>query len=157
MLTDSLDKALSLPDGITSAVSFDGDLITRDRFYKSGSKNKQAGIRLGIKDKLEKLQSKLSGHTQDYEKAEAELAAVEEKLKNLNPDTVRQLIKEKQKEARKLEQEISRYQSGIQVYQKNIGDLPIEKRIFRRTASRQKRSSTRCSLSRKNSRKRSLS
>ncbi|WP_340106710.1 chromosome segregation protein SMC [Rhodohalobacter sp. 8-1] len=127
MLTESLKKATPLPDGITSAVSYDGDLITRDKFYKSGSKNKQAGIRLGIKDKLEKLQSKLSGYTQDFEKAKAELAEVEEKLSKLNPETVRQLIKEKQKEIRKLEQEISRYQSGIQVYQKNIGDLTKRK------------------------------
>ena len=127
MLAESLEQASPLPDGITSAVSFDGDLITRDRFYKSGSKNKQAGIRLGIKDKLEKLQNKLTGHTRELDQAEAELKSVEEKLKRLNPDLVRQAIKEKQKESRKLEQEISRYQSGIQVYEKNIGDLKNRK------------------------------
>jgi chromosome segregation protein len=127
MLAENLTNATPLPDGITSAVSFDGDLITRDRFYKSGSKNKQAGIRLGIKDKLEKLQSKLAGHTQELEQTETELKSVEGKLDRLNPDNVRQAIKEKQKESRKLEQQMSRYQSGIQVYQKNIGDLTNRK------------------------------
>ena len=127
MLAESLEQATPLPDGITSAVSFDGDLITRDRFYKSGSKNKQAGIRLGIKDKLDKLQSKLAGHTRELEQAETDLESVEEKLERLNPEIVRQAIKEKQKESRKLEQEMSRYQSGIQVYEKNIGDLTNRK------------------------------
>ena len=127
MLAENLDKATPLPEGITSAVSYDGDMITRDRFYKSGSKNKQAGIRLGIKDKLEKLQSKLGSHTQTFEQAEADLGSIEEKLKGLEPEIVRQAIKEKQKESRKLEQQMSRYQSGIQVYQKNIGDLTNRK------------------------------
>src|SRR6056297_2306977 len=122
MLAESLEQASPLPDGITSAVSFDGDLITRDRFYKSGSKNKQAGIRLGIKDKLDKLQSKLAGHTRELEQAETDLESVEEKLERLNPEIVRQAIKEKQKESRKLEQEMSRYQSGIQVYETNIAE-----------------------------------
>lgn len=127
MLTNSVEDATPLPDQITSAVTPDGDLITSNRFYKSGSKNKQAGIRLGIKDKLEKLQSRLDGHTADFEKAKTELQEIEKQLKKLNPEFVRQSIKESQKEARKLEQEISRYQSGIQVYQKNINDLTNRK------------------------------
>jgi chromosome segregation protein len=127
MLSESLESVSTLPEGITSAVSYDGDLITREKFYKSGSKNKQAGIRLGIKDKIEKLQSKLADHTNDFDKATSELETVEENLSQLKPETVRQLIKEKQQESRKLEQQISRYQSGIQVYQKNIGDLTNRK------------------------------
>jgi len=127
MLAENIEDATPLPQGFSSAVTPDGDLITSNRFYKSGSKNKQAGIRLGIKDKLEKLGKKLSGHSADFETAQTELATVEEKLEGLNPEKVRQAIREKQKEARKLEQEISRYQSGIQVYQKNIGDLTNRK------------------------------
>jgi len=127
MLSESLERNTILPDGITMAVSKEGDLITREKFYKSGSQNKQAGIRLGIKDKIEKLEGKLAKHTGDFDKAESELVTVEEKLSQLNPEKVRQLIKEKQQESRKLEQQISRYQSGIQVYQKNIGDLTNRK------------------------------
>ncbi|CAN5314861.1 chromosome segregation protein SMC [soil metagenome] len=127
MLTDDVEQASPLPDKILSAVTPDGDLITSNRFYKSGSKNKQAGIRLGIKDKLDKLQNRLTDHTATLKKAEQELKAIEEQLQKLNPDTTRQSIKDSQKELRKLEQEISRYQSGIQVYQKNINDLTHRK------------------------------
>jgi chromosome segregation protein len=127
MLTESVEEATPLPDQITSAVTPDGDLITSNRFYKSGSKNKQAGIRLGINDKLEKLQKCLDEHTAAFEKAEGELLEIEEQLRELNPETIRHAMKESQQEARKLEQEISRYQSGIQVYQKNISDLTNRK------------------------------
>jgi len=127
MLTGSVEESTPLPDQITSAVTPDGDLITSNRFYKSGSKNKQAGIRLGINDKLEKLQKRLDEHTASFEKAEGELLKIEKQLEELNPETIRHAMKESQQEARKLEQEISRYQSGIQVYQKNINDLTNRK------------------------------
>jgi len=127
MLADSVEKATPLPAKITSAVTFDGDLITSNRFYKSGSKNKQAGIRLGIKDKLNKLRNRLDDHLASLEKAEGELAKVDGKLQDLNPGLIRKSIKESQADARALEQEISRYQSGIQVYQKNIGSLSSRK------------------------------
>lgn len=127
MLTDSIAEATPLPQGITSAVTPEGDLITSSRFYKSGSKNKQAGIRLGIKDKIEKLEATLQQQTNAYEKSREQLDAVEEQLQSINPEITRRAIKEKQNEVRKLEQQISRYQSGIQVYQKNIGDLKNRK------------------------------
>ncbi len=127
MLTDSVEDATPLPDQITSAVTPGGDLITSNRFYKSGSRNKQAGIRLGIKDKIKKLQNRLDEHTKVYQNAEQELQKIEDQLKQLNPENIRRLIKNTQKEVRELEQEISRYQSGIQVYQKNINDLTHRK------------------------------
>lgn len=127
MLTDDIERAAPLPDKISIAVTPDGDLITSNRFYKSGSKNKQAGIRLGINDKLDKLQTRLSDHTATFKKAKRDLEGIEEQLQKLNPETTRQSIKDSQKELRKLEQEISRYQSGIQVYQKNINDLTNRK------------------------------
>ncbi|REL25030.1 chromosome segregation protein SMC [Rhodohalobacter sp. SW132] len=123
MLTDSIEEAIPLPDQISSAVTPEGDLINSNRFYKSGSRNKQAGIRLGIKDKLDKLYTLLDEHTKTYEDTELQLQKNQQQLEQLKPENIRQLLKVAQKEVRKLEQEISRYQSGIQVYQKNINDL----------------------------------
>lgn len=127
MLTESLQDATPLPDGISSAVTPGGDLITANRFFKSGSQNKQAGIRLGIKDKLEKLQGRLAEHTKSYKKAKSDLHDIEDQINKIEPETIRQSMKEAQKKAREMEQQISRYQSGIQVYQKNINDLKNRK------------------------------
>ncbi|MCC5914616.1 MAG: chromosome segregation protein SMC [Balneolaceae bacterium] len=121
---DDLESATSeLNDGATAAVSSDGDLLTANRFLKSGSKNKQSGIRLGLKDKLQKLDEKLNEVTGSLENEEKNLNELNGELESLNLDTIRQRIREIQKDARSREQSVSRHQSSIQVYEKNINDL----------------------------------
>lgn len=111
----------------SSAVTPDGDSISANRFLKSGSKDKSAGVRLGIKDKLEKLETELTDTVQKLHQKEEALEKVEAQLTGLNPEAIRGQIKEIQKQAREIEQAMSRYQSGIQVYEKNIGDLKNRK------------------------------
>lgn len=126
---DNLDEAPALlrKNGATSAVSADGDLVTAHRFLKSGSKNKQAGIRLGLKDKLEKLDQKKAEITTQLEEEEQALSSLNEELEALNLENIRQRIREIQKNARQKEQSVSRHHSSIQVYEKNIGELKNRK------------------------------
>ncbi len=131
LIADTMEKAASLLDQSgTSAVTMDGDLMTSNRFLKSGSKDKQAGIRLGLKDKLEKLHQKLDAATQQCAKKEQQLESVQKQFSELNPEQVRIAIKEIQKRIRGIEQNMSRYQSSIQVYEKNIGDLKNRKQTI---------------------------
>lgn len=116
-----------LSDQITSAVTEEGDLITSDHFYKSGSKNKHSGIRLGLQDKLNRLSSDLTRLTQSVKSNELRLEEVQQKLSGLQLDAIRLSIKEHQNSSRKLDQQMSRFQSGIQVYEKNIYDLKNRK------------------------------
>ena len=37
-------------------VTYDGEVITKTGFYKSGSKSKNTGIRVGLKDKIARLE-----------------------------------------------------------------------------------------------------
>ncbi len=39
-------------------ITFEGDLINADGFIRSGSANKNVGIRVGLKDKIEQLERK---------------------------------------------------------------------------------------------------
>src|SRR5690625_6366288 len=50
---------LSLHDALP-IFTLEGDLITAHHFYKCGSRNKHSGIRLGLKDKLNRLSGTLS-------------------------------------------------------------------------------------------------
>jgi chromosome segregation protein len=126
---DDLESATSLlkNSGATSAVTSDGELITSNRFLKSGSKNKQAGIRLGLKDKLEKLTQKKAALQEELESEEVKLAKLNDELAANHTEIIRTQIREIQKSAREQEQKISRFQSSIQVYEKNIGDLKNRK------------------------------
>lgn len=128
LFVDSIGSASgALEKGATAAVTTDADLITSDRFLKSGSKNKQEGVRLGLKDKLEKLNGRKSEIESDLEQREGELEKLNDSLNNLNSEAIREQIKEVQKSIRQLEQQASRYQSGIQVYEKNINELKNRK------------------------------
>jgi chromosome segregation protein len=128
LIADNLDEASSLLlQSGSSAVTPGGDLITSEQILKSGSKNKQAGIRLGLKDKLEKLANKQSDFENQLKKKEQELAENSEELNAIDQESLRGTIREMQKSTRKLEQKISRYQSSVQVYQKNISELNSRK------------------------------
>jgi chromosome segregation protein len=117
----------ALKSGASAAVTTDGDLITSDQFLKSGSKNKQAGVRLGLKDKLDKLTEKLNETSVSLTNQEKELGELNKELDQLNAEAIRQNIKEIQKSLRTLEQQSSRWQSNIQVYEKNVNELKNRK------------------------------
>jgi chromosome segregation protein len=132
---DSLDKAIEkLINGGSSAVTQEGEYITAEKILKSGSKNEQAGIRLGLKDKLEKLAGKRSETEAALHRKEQALAALNNELQAIDLDQIRRKIKNLQKTAREHEQAISRHQSGISVYEKNIAELVTRKEML--TANR---------------------
>lgn len=127
-LCNDLDHGRSLlSDQISSAVTLEGDLITAHHFYKCGSRNKHSGIRLGLKDKLNRLSGTLSELNRSVEQSEQRLDEVQQKLEELSLNKIQQSIRELQNQRRKQDQEMSRYQSGIQVYEKNIFDLKNRK------------------------------
>jgi chromosome segregation protein len=110
-----------------SAVARSGELINAHRFLKGGSKKKQTGIRLGLQDKLEKLEAKGSRIQKELAEKKAELQQTQEVIASLDPSELRKDIKQVQQTGRELEQKMSRFQSQIQVYEKNISDLKTRK------------------------------
>jgi len=134
LFADDTDHAVKLlSKNGTSAVTADGDLITSNKILKSGSKDKKAGIRLGLKDKLEKLEKKLSEVQNDQKSKEEELEAIRKTIHDLNPDQIRNEITELQKDRRNADQSVSRLQSSIQVYQKNVNELQTRKKSISST------------------------
>src|SRR5690625_2592705 len=117
---------LSLHDALP-IFTLEGDLITAHHFYKCGSRNKHSGSRLGLKDKLNRLSGTLSELNRSVEQSEQRLDEVQQKLEGLSLNKIQQTIRELQNQRRKQDQEMSRYQSGIQVYEKNIFDLKNRK------------------------------
>ncbi len=128
LLADDVKDGLAkLRDTGSAAVTKDGELITKERILKGGSKNKQAGMRLGLKDKLEKLHNRLQAAEKSVSDGESALEEISNQLSALNLDSYRQAIRQLQKNAREHEQAMSRYQSGVQVYEKNIAELRSRK------------------------------
>ncbi len=128
LFADTTEQAVKLiSKGGTSAVSSGGDLITSDKILKSGSKDKKAGIRLGLKDKLDKLEKKLGKIQDDQKNKQEELEAILKTIQDLNPGQIRNEISELQQNRRNADQSVSRLQSTIQVYEKNVSELKSRK------------------------------
>ena len=106
-----------------AGVTFDGEVITNAKFFQSGSKSKNAGVRVGLKDKIEKLEKEEAKTTKEISKLEDYLQQIVEKYEKLDIGKLSQILKEKEQEVRRLEQQQHSLSSKVQVYQKNIGEL----------------------------------
>tara|TARA_R110002096_G_scaffold303080_11_gene498116 strand:- start:22543 stop:26058 length:3516 start_codon:yes stop_codon:yes gene_type:complete len=114
-------QALKTAEAI--GVTFDGEVVTQSRFFQSGSKSKNAGIRVGLKDKIEKLEAEEVKTVKEISKLSEYLDQIIEKYEKLDVAALSQGLKEKEQEVRRLEQQQHSLSSKIQVYQKNISEL----------------------------------
>ncbi len=104
-------------------VTFDGEVVTGHKFFQSGSKKKNAGIRVGLKDKIEKLEKEEAKTAKEIVKLEEYLQQIIDKYEKLDIGKLSQMLKEKEQEVRRLEQQQQSLSSKVSVYQKNIGEL----------------------------------
>jgi chromosome segregation protein len=124
LLAEDVNQAKRLLElGGSAAVTKEGELITANRFLRSGSKGNQAGVRLGLKDKIEKLEAKASNNVNELSLKEKALEKLEVQLEELDLNQMRKEYNEFEKEVRKWEHKTNQIQSGIDIYEKNVADL----------------------------------
>ncbi|MGM0506580.1 MAG: chromosome segregation protein SMC [Bacteroidota bacterium] len=124
LLTEDLAQARRLlGDEGTLAVTLEGEWISRNSFLRGGSQGDQAGARLGLRDKLDKLEEKAGRTEKQRVQQEQQLTQLEDELGNIRIGEIRTRLEETEKDAQKLEQVANRTQSAIQMYEKSVGDL----------------------------------
>lgn len=124
LLFDSVEEAYgSIQDSSQTGVTLDGEVITDKQFLKSGSKSKNAGIRVGLKDKISKLQQKAETISKDIQHSENELAEVNEKYDKIDLKKLEKSLKSSEQDVRQIENKINSFDHKIEIYQKNIGEL----------------------------------
>lgn len=121
---DSVDEAYStLEDNGQTGVTLDGEVVTNAQFFKSGSKSKNAGIRVGLKDKIAKLEDKAGSINSEIQSSKKRLEEVQQQYSAIDLNELEQELKEKEKQVRKIENNINSFEHKIEIYQKNIGEL----------------------------------
>ncbi len=124
LLFETVDEAHKKLKGSRNiGVTLAGEVVTGHRFLQSGSKSKNAGIRVGLKDKIEKLENKAGKVTSQINEAEKELEKVQNDYEQINLSELDESLKEEDRKVRELENKINSFDSKIQVYEKNIGEL----------------------------------
>ncbi len=125
---DSVDEAWQSIDGISRvAVTFDGEVITGNQFLQSGSKSKNAGIRVGLKDKISKLEDKAGKITAEVKKFSEKLEKAQKQYEEIDLQKIEHQLKEKEQAVRGIENQVNSFDSKIQIYEKNIGELKNRK------------------------------
>jgi chromosome segregation protein len=117
VIADDLGSALG-KKGVVS-VTRQGDVVTSERFIRSGSTHKNTGIRVGLKDRIEKCRqdeqkaaAELEGLQQDLSKTEAEIAG-------LSSSDAASALRSADEAVRKLENRRNAIQAQKAVYEKN--------------------------------------
>jgi chromosome segregation protein len=124
LVFDSTEKAWQTIAGSrNTGVTLDGEVITSRQFLQSGSKSKNAGIRVGLKDKIDKLTDQQEKLSSDIATSQAELEEVQEQYEDIHLDEIEKKLKEKEQKVRSIENKINDFESKIQIYEKNIGEL----------------------------------
>jgi chromosome segregation protein len=117
---DDLSEAGKSDQKNTVFVTREGDVITEDSFVRAGSKNKNTGMRVGLKDKIEKLERKAFLLEDDIDDKERELQRNQAVYEQLSIGELSERLKQVQKESAGLEKEFSTRLAQRSVMEKNI-------------------------------------
>jgi chromosome segregation protein len=119
----SVEKAFSEAKKGITAVTMAGEVVTGQQFLQSGSTGKNAGMRVGLKDKIEKLKEKAAAVSDSIDEMETALQEVQKAHQQINLQELEQALSESRKTVRSKENLANSYASKIQVYQRNIEEL----------------------------------
>lgn len=124
-LAESVQEAVSKlkSDPNLSYVTPEGDLIRQDGVLRSGSQEKNVGIRVGIKDRLQKLKKAIRGEQEQVDDKVQRLEQTQQKLNSLNEQDAREVLREAEAGTRKTEQRFTGIKSEREMYERNKGDL----------------------------------
>ncbi len=124
VLTGSLDEAAKKAAGNNViAVTEDGDVVTSDGFMYSGSSNKNAGIRIGLREKVQDRMQKAEAMAYEVEKAEVHLEDLNEQYRKFDLEHYQKKVKETSAQLQKYEARIETFKTRSDFYEKNARDL----------------------------------
>ncbi len=131
---DSLEAAVEGIRAGGTGVTRTGDVLHHRAFIKSGSSDKNEGMRVGLKDRIGRLQSKSEGIEIGIEEIEAQLSQAVHTLQQLPLEALNQRMKEADQEVRKLENQRNGFLARKQVHEKTL--IETKERAQRITENR---------------------
>lgn len=126
LFAEDLDEAgRLLQKGGTSAVTRSGEKLTTHHFLKSGGESGQTGARLGLKDKIEKLEARLQQTEQTLQERDEALLQLERQMEQLDLERMRREFDEFRGKIHKTERELGAIESNEKLYRKNLQETEL--------------------------------
>ena len=107
----------------TVGVTINGDVVTAQRFLRSGSQSQNVGLRVGLKDRIEKLEHKALSTEQRVENLEQELQATQRQHAQIDTEQTARQVRESEQLLRKLGSQQSSLSARKSVYEKNLSEV----------------------------------
>ncbi len=137
VLADTLEHAIRIvTDNKATAVTPDGDVAAKNGFIYSGSSNRNAGVRIGLREKVEKRRQQAEQKALEVEKATVRLDDLTESYRKFDLQHHQQIVKECSDRLRKHEARTESFQTQSEFYLNNVQDLERRLEELKETASK---------------------
>ncbi|NCP83494.1 MAG: chromosome segregation protein SMC [Bacteroidetes bacterium] len=132
ILMDSLSEIpAEIQNHSCSGVSLEGDILRAEGWLTSGSKEKNMGIRLGLKDKIMNLERQAISLEEESKQRRRKLNAAETEFQSIHLITIQDDVREKSQVFRKKENELSSYLAQKSVLKTNMNGYAIRRQHIR--------------------------
>ena len=137
VLADALEDAVRIAaENRTTAVTPDGDVAAKNGFIYSGSSNRNAGVRIGLREKVEKRRQQAAGKALEVEKAAVRLDDLTESHRKFDLQHHQQKVKECSDRLRKHEARTESFQNQSEFYLRNVQELERRMEELRATVGK---------------------
>ncbi|MDX1671112.1 MAG: chromosome segregation protein SMC, partial [Balneolaceae bacterium] len=134
LIFPTIEKARKVIDGTgNTGVTLEGEVITGNRFFQSGSRSKNAGIRVGLEDRISNLEKRAGSLSSEIRKMEKELQTLQKEYEKIDLDQLENKLNERTEVVREIEKRINGIESKIQVYGNNIDELKERREKLKET------------------------
>jgi len=118
VLVNSIDEGyrINYKNPELTAVTHKGDVITRQGFLNSGSQGKNVGLKVGLKDKIQKLDTQISNLEKKQRNRESVLVKIQQQVKHLDLKQASVKVKQAEENLQKSRNELDTVENKIQIY-----------------------------------------
>lgn len=129
-LFESIDQALeqTLPHAGFVGVTPSGELIHHGGIIRSGSAQKNEGLRVGLQDRIKKLELQLEQTDLQIDDFKGQLEAAQQKRNQLPVESLLQKMKDADRHLRATENRQNSFNARKQVYERNFNDVQDRKK-----------------------------
>jgi len=129
-LFESIDQALeqTLPHLKFVGVTRMGELIHHGGIIRSGSAQKNEGLRVGLQDRIKKLEQQLEQTDLQIDDFKGQLEAAQQKRNQLPVESLLQKVKDADRNLRSTENRQNSFNARKQVYERNLNDVQDRKK-----------------------------
>lgn len=129
-LYESIDQALeqTLPHSGFIGVTRMGELIHHGGIIRSGSAQKNEGLRVGLQDRIKNLEHQLEQNDLQIDDFKGQLEASQQKRNQLPVESLLQKVKDADRHLRTTENRQNSFNARKQVYERNLNDVQDRKK-----------------------------